>query len=99
LRYAGAEQRFHAKFCQLPRSLIGCAFLDGAGLSGSFLPVGQFDQQQLPGNVKDGRDAALPDWNGESHGTRVRNLRAKAEKRRDRKALTHFVKCSYGSHR
>jgi hypothetical protein len=67
LRNAGANQRFNAEFCQLSRTLVGRGFVHHLLLSGNFPAIGQFDQQQLPGNVKDRRYAALPDWNGESH--------------------------------
>jgi len=68
LRDAGANQRPDADFRQVLRSLVNRAFFDKPFLSGNLSTIGQFDQQQLPSNVKDRRNAALPNWNGEFHG-------------------------------
>jgi hypothetical protein len=68
LRDAGANQRFNADSRHFSSTLIGRGFAHHLLRSGNLSAIGQFDQQQLPGNVKDRRYAALPDWNGESHG-------------------------------
>ena len=68
LRDAGANQRPDAEFRQVLRSFVSRVPFDKPLLSGNLSTVGQFDQQELPGNVKDWRNAALPNWNGESHG-------------------------------
>jgi hypothetical protein len=68
LRDAGANQRSDAKFHQLLCALVSRAFFDEPFTSGNLSAIGQFDQQQLPSNIKDRRNAALPNWNGEFHG-------------------------------
>jgi hypothetical protein len=68
LRDAGANQRFDAKFRQFLCSLVNRIFFDEPFISGNFSAIGQFDQQQLPSNIKDRRNPALPNWNGEFHG-------------------------------
>ncbi|MGD0652851.1 MAG: hypothetical protein ABSA16_00770 [Thermoguttaceae bacterium] len=67
LRNAGANQRFDANLCQFPSTLVSRGFVHQLLFSGNLSAIGQFDQQQLPGNVKYRRYAALPDWNGDSH--------------------------------
>jgi hypothetical protein len=73
LRDAGTNQRPDAKFRQFHRALVSRAFFDEPFISGNLSAIGQFDQQQLPSNIKDRRNAALPNWNGEFHGRLVSN--------------------------
>jgi hypothetical protein len=80
LRDTGANQRSDAKFRQFLRALVSRIFFDEPFTSGNLSAIGQFDQQQLPGNIKDRRNAAVPDWNGEFHGRLASNCRAETLK-------------------
>jgi hypothetical protein len=53
LRNAGANQRFYANLCQFPSTLVRYDFVHQLLFSGNLSAIGQFDQQQSPGNVKD----------------------------------------------
>jgi hypothetical protein len=66
-RNAGTNQHFDADLCQLSGSFLNGGFLHRMLFASIFAVIGQIDQQQLPGNIEDGGNAALPDWNGDFH--------------------------------
>jgi hypothetical protein len=53
LRDSGTDQRFNAKFRQQAGAFLGRGVAENMLMAGNLTAVGQFDQQQLPGNVKD----------------------------------------------
>ena len=53
LRDAGADQCANAKLRKSLNPIIGCGFVHRLHLAGNLSAVSPFEQQQLPGNVKD----------------------------------------------